>query len=185
MTCARCLTPISPLSRGDSQFCSSRCRLAAHRSVPARELRDRARWIRRTKSKIPITAGGTSASSTDPSTWCDFFTAQASTHGAGLGFVLNGDGIVCVDIDHCLDGRGRPAAWAIDLLASIPSTYVEISPSGDGVHVWGFGNIPKGRRSNGVEIYGTGRYLTVTGNRWRHSVTAFANLDSWIDSLNL
>jgi primase-polymerase (primpol)-like protein len=183
MVCSRCSTPISPLVRGDSRYCSSRCRLAAHRALPARELRDRARWIRRSATKVPLTIDGNAASSTDPSTWCDYDTAAASTVGAGLGFVLNGDGIVCVDLDHCLDGRGRPQPWVIDLLESMPETYVEVSPSGDGLHVWGFGTIGKGRRSGGIEVYGRGRYLTITNKRWRHSVASFANLDEWIGTL--
>lgn len=186
MVCARCSNPVSFLARGDSRFCSSRCRLAAHRALPPRELRDVDRWVRWSRTKVPLTAAGTAASSTDPSTWCDFDTAAASTVGAGFGFVLNAsDRIVCVDIDHCLTGKGRPQPWATDLLNSIPNTYVEVSPSGDGLHVWGFGDIVKGRKSAGVEVYGTGRYITVTGRRWRHAPSTFADLGDWIDTLDV
>lgn len=177
---------MSFLARGDSRFCSSRCRVAAHRALPARQLRELPRWVRWSASKVPLTAEGGAASSTDPSTWCDYDTAIASSVGVGVGFVLSpADRIVCVDLDHCLDGKGRPVSWAADVLASVPDTYVEVSPSGDGLHVWGLADVGRGRRCEGIEVYGQGRYLTVTGRRWRHSRSTFAEIGGWIDSLDL
>ena len=183
MFCTVCHSQLSPLRRSDQVTCSSRCRVAAHRALPAQELRDRPRWVRRMASKMPVQCDGAAASSTNPDTWCDYRTAAGSDVGAGLGFVLNGDGIVCVDLDHCLDGRGRALPLTIELLEGLPDTYIEVSPSGDGLHVWGFGSVRRGRVTPGVEVYGTGRYITVTGRRWRGSVSTFANLDEWIGSL--
>jgi len=183
MFCTVCQSQLSPLRRGDQVTCSSKCRVAAHRALPALELRDRARWVRRMPSKMPMQCNGSPASSTNPDTWCDYTAASNSNIGAGLGFVLNGDGIVCVDFDHCLDGRGRALTWAAALLESVPATYIEVSPSGDGLHVWGFGTISKARVTTGVEVYGNGRYLTVTGRRWRACGSSFANIDEWIGSL--
>lgn len=183
MFCTVCQSQLSPLRRGDQVTCSSKCRVAAHRALPALELRDRARWVRRMPSKMPMQCNGSPASSTNPDTWCDYNTAATSNIGAGLGFVLNGDGIVCVDFDHCLDGRGRALPWAAALLESVPATYIEVSPSGDGLHVWGFGTVSKARVTSGVEVYGNGRYLTVTGRRWRACGSSFANIDEWIGSL--
>jgi primase-polymerase (primpol)-like protein len=87
--------------------------------------------------------------------------------GDGLGFVLNGDGLVCVDLDDCVvDGVVSGAAQA--LIDSLPKTFVEFSPSGRGLHIWGFGVIAAGRKFQRdglkIEVYGDGRYLTVTGN---------------------
>jgi len=65
----------------------------------------------------------------------------------------------------------------------MPTTYVEVSPSGDGLHVWGFATVDKGRRSGGVEVYGSGRYITITGKRWRGSVASFADLTDWLITL--
>ena len=186
MVCSWCSSSVSFLARGDSRFCSPRCRLAAHRALPARELREIPRWLRWSATKVPLTADGGAASSTNPATWCDYATAAASTAGVGVGFVLSPtDRIVCVDLDHCLDGRGRPTRWAADLLADIPATYVEVSPSGDGLHVWGFADVAKARKSPGIEVYGSGRYLTVTARRWRHSRSSLAEIGDWIDSLPL
>lgn len=124
---------------------------------------------------------GSAASSTNPTTWSSYRAACASTVGAGLGFVLDGDGIVCIDLDHCLIG-GRPTRAAEAFLSSLPDTFVEVSPSGDGLHVWGIGSVERGRRTKHaglwLEAYGTGRYMTVTGERFRNSPAILADLSA-------
>lgn len=126
---------------------------------------------------MPLTIAGLAASSTNPDTWSDYQAAIDSKIGDGPGFVLNGDGIVCIDLDHCYNGELAPEAQAI--LDQLPETYVEISPSGTGIHIWGFANLEKGRRfsRNGqsVEIYPSGRYITITGQAL--SQARFANLE--------
>lgn len=157
------------LFRADARTCSARCRKRVSRrpSIPA-ELTSRARWVRRSVLKRPLTVAGKAASSTDPATWSSFAEARASTVGAGLGFVLDGDGVACVDLDGVLDG-GTIDPRAAELLASLDSFYVEVSPSGKGVHAWVFGGSPSGRKvytqDDGlkVEWYSSGRYITVTG----------------------
>lgn len=182
--CATCSSPISPLARADARFCSSRCRVAAHRALPAEQLRLVDRWVRWSKTKVPLTTFGAAASSTNPDTWTSYDDAIASDAGVGIGFVLsNVDRIVCVDIDDCLDGRGRLDPFASVILADVPDTYIEVSPSGRGLHVWGFGDVVAGRVTSGLEVYGTGRYITVTGRRWHKCPTAFAELDEWLVTL--
>lgn len=108
-----------------------------------------------------MTVDGRPASSTNPATWSTYREAKRSTVGDGLGFVLGG-GIACLDLDHCLiGGRATPAAQAV--LDRVPGAYVEISPSGDGLHVWGRAPEQPGRRRAGIEAYSVGRYITVTG----------------------
>jgi hypothetical protein len=182
-TCDRCAERLGPLVRADARFCSTRCRVAAHRArriVPA-ELRIRDRWVRYSARKVPLTVRGRAASSTDPSTWSTFDAAAESRVGVGVGFVLDGDGVVCIDLDQCLEGR-RLAPWAQAILAALPRTYVEVSPSGTGLHVWGYGDVDRAvvvRRADGggVELYATGRYITVTGDRWADAPLRFADLD--------
>jgi primase-polymerase (primpol)-like protein len=104
----------------------------------------------------------------NPFTWTDYEDAASSTAGVGLGFVLNGDGVVCLDVDHCVTD-GVPDVWVRGLLSEVAGTYVELSPSGTGLHIWGTASLSFGGRvvSYGpgfVEIYGSGRYLTVTGS---------------------
>jgi primase-polymerase (primpol)-like protein len=115
--------------------------------------------------KRPITVTGRAASSTDPETWSTYTAAKSATVGHGLGFVL-GDGIACLDLDHCLID-GKPNGLAREVLARVPGAYVEVSPSGDGLHVWGTAPEQPGRRRDGFEVYSVGRYITVTGNVFR------------------
>lgn len=184
MVCVRCSGPVALLARGDSRYCSTRCRVASHRSLPAQTLRDIPRWVRWSADKVPLRVTGGNASSTDPGSWVSWEVASSSSVGVGVGFVLSpADSIVCVDIDHCLDSRGRLESWARDLLDKMPSTYVEVSPSGSGLHVWGVADFMSGRRTGDVEIYGAGRYITVTGQRFRGCGVEFANLDDWISDL--
>ena len=87
--------------------------------------------------------------------------------GDGVGFVLNGDGVMCVDLDGCVED-GVPSEWAQNILAMFPGAAVEVSLSGRGLHVWGVGpNVSRvvdvfGGR---VEVYADKRYIAMTG-RW-------------------
>src|SRR5690606_40768293 len=95
--CGRCGTEVKVAGRGRTpRYCSTRCRVAAHRARPKlpAELTERARWVRH-EDKRPITPDGRAASSTDPSTWSTYREAARSQVGDGLGFVL-GDGIACL-----------------------------------------------------------------------------------------
>ena len=132
------------------------------------------RWVNKLRngipSKMPITLEGRAASSIDPNTWTTYEAAQASSRGDGLGFVLNGDGLACLDLDHCLTD-GVPSAAAQRVLDRFPTAWVEVSPSGDGLHVWGSAKAQPGRKTVidglNVEFYSRYRYMTVTGNTYR------------------
>lgn len=133
---------------------------------------------------------GDVASSTDSSTWSRYADAAQSTAGAGLGFVLDGDGLVCLDLDHCLDADGTVAGWARNVLDAVDgSTWVEVSAGGDGLHVWGHGRLPgdAGRRlqlgDGTVEVYATGRYIAVTGRTFGGTPQRLGDLQHVIDSL--
>jgi primase-polymerase (primpol)-like protein len=136
-------------------------RQAAYRkrhTLPA-ALLSRDRWVRHV-AKRPVTIMGAPASSTDSGTWSSYPDAKASAVGDGLGFVL-GNGVACIDIDSCLVG-GKADARALAVLARFPDAYVEVSPSGSGLHVWGSACEQPGRKHAGYEVYSAGRYITVT-----------------------
>lgn len=177
--CQECGSGIGIMREG-ARFCSNACRQKAYRrrkrgDLPA-ELTRRDCWVRWERvlrggrlTKRPVTVDGRSASSTDPATWSPFKDAQASTVGAGFGTVLNGDGLACFDLDHVLE-RGVLHPSAVRFLAGHDHFYVEVSPSGDGLHVWTHAPAQKGWRRTvdgiSVEFYTTGRFMTVTGRRW-------------------
>lgn len=104
------------------------------------------------------------ASSTNPKTWCDFETALASVQAGevdGLGFAL-GDGWAGVDIDNAI--VGSDLQYDAQKILNDFGSYSEISPSGTGAHILVHGVVPEGKRSGNIEVYGHGRYFTVTGH---------------------
>lgn len=149
--------------------------------VPA-ELASLDRWVRRSEHKVPLTVSGQVASSTYEGSWSSFREAAKSQSGVGVGFVLNGDGIVCIDIDHCVvDGKLAEVAAAI--VERCQGTWVEISPSGAGLHVWGRADLAKGFRRNGVEVYPNGRYIAVTGKSWMNAPLVLADISEVVAAL--
>ncbi|MYY03046.1 MULTISPECIES: hypothetical protein [unclassified Streptomyces] len=123
------------------------------------------------------------ASSTDPRTWSSYKDAVASSAGVGTGFVLSDvDDIVCLDLDYAVDPMtGRLKAWAAAIVRDAGDTFTEISQSGSGLHIFGYANVRHGRRIRradgmAVEVYGAGRYIAVTGNRFRNCPNALADV---------
>lgn len=140
------------------------------KAIPA-ELRSLPRWVVWKEQKVPYcaTASDRKASVTAPSTWATLEQTQAAFNAGrclGVGFVLSGDGIVGVDLDKCVHA-GEPEANALALLDRIGCEYIELSPSGTGLRGFSYGDNIKGRRGQldgvNVELYTSGRYLTVTG----------------------
>ena len=77
------------------------------------------------------------------------------------------DGLAGADLDDCLDSDGTPKPWAAAIIGELAS-YSEVSPSGEGVKVLYFGDVPKGgnRKKVGdgeIELYSHGRFFTITG----------------------
>ncbi|MFF1417648.1 bifunctional DNA primase/polymerase [Streptomyces sp. NPDC058280] len=193
-TCEHCEGPMPITARTHAMTCSNRCRMARSRAkarnpLPV-ELTTRDRWIRRSSTKVPLTVAGTAASSTDPRTWSSYKEAAASAVGVGTGFVLSDvDDVVCIDLDHCINTlTGRLAPWAAAVVRDAGATYVEVSPSGDGLHIWGRADVRQGRRirrsgGTAVEIYGTGRYIAMTSRRHGSSPSILADLSDVVSSL--
>lgn len=190
MKCQWCEGPVQSLgSRGrTARYCSARCRTAAsrHRARLPDRLDRTTRWIRwadRDGEKVPVNARGHAINAHKPSNWRPVEDIADTRRG----FVLNGDGIVCIDLDHCLDARRQPLPWARELLRRMPATWTEISPSGDGLHVWGTADMTGGTvarfRGHRVEIYADGRYITVTGQPVPRCPVILADLQEVIDTL--
>lgn len=192
-TCPVCdvEVPTRPGRGRQATYCSTRCRVAAHRAgrLPV-ELTSRDRWVQWKPlsrsgnwTKMPVQANGRPASSTNPTTWAPHTAVKASKR---LGFVL-GDSIGCIDLDHALDESGAPKPWAAAILAATPETFVEVSPSGDGLHIWGLLPAGPGRvirdGVRAVEVYSSARYMTVTGKRWPGSVSRLADLSDLVATL--
>jgi primase-polymerase (primpol)-like protein len=190
--CTWCEGDMPITARADARTCSTRCRVAAHRAAKKRilpvELTSRDRWVRRSAAKAPLTTTGRAASSTNPQTWGTYKNATEAVAGVGLGFVLNGDGIVCIDLDHALTADGSPKPWAAEILRQAGDTYTEVSPSGDGLHIWGRADVRQGRRIRreggyAVEVYGDGRYIATTGERFQGAPSELADISALLGQL--
>ena len=102
--------------------------------------------------------------------WSTYAEAEHSARQrscVGIGFVLNGDGIVGIDIDGCVHDRCIDPL-AMDIMTEAGCKLIEFSPSGTGLHGYGIGPaLPVGLRGTykgqSVELYSERRYLTITG----------------------
>lgn len=133
-------------------------------------------------------------SATRPSEWMTFERAVAgawmykdliTTHttkegqlitrvGLDLGFMLHeGDPFSCIDLDvkDAVTHPDKPEVWTsaddfqrfVSIINAFGS-YTERSRSGKGIHVWVQGNIGRGFRRDGVEVYSQERYMICTGD---------------------
>lgn len=184
MTCAHCGQSFA--ARAHAVTCSPRCRVAAHRARRAASLptalTQRDRWVLHDRRKVPRQINNAPASSTNPETWTSFDLASQAARGRGLGFVLNGDGIACIDLDKCFANRTLEP-WAAKIVAEAGRTYIEVSPSGTGLHIWGKAHVGKGFRSESVEVYDRGRYMTVTGKPWMDAPLRVQSIQHIVDDL--
>jgi len=123
-------------------------------------------------TKVPYTPGTLRrASSTDLMTWRTFEDTLAAYERSeppycGIGFVFcSADPFVGIDLDDCRDPEsGEIAPWAQVIISSVKEGYVEVSPSGTGIHIIVEGTVRGGGMRKGkVEMYGRGRFFTITG----------------------
>jgi hypothetical protein len=157
--------PVKPPYRFDGEVPSALWRL-----------RDKERWVawdyrrkngRWTKPPFdPRT--GRNASVNVPATWATLGVARAGMerHGfAGIGLILNGDDdITGIDLDDCISDADSLSDVAAEIIG-YAETYAEISPSGEGIRLFALGKVDNALtdEASGIEVYGAGRYLTVTG----------------------
>jgi putative DNA primase/helicase len=143
------------------------------------ELADRPQWVcwcleeRDGKmTKVPYTPGTLRrASSTDLMTWKPFPEALAAYKRSeppydGIGFVFSSaDPFVGIDLDKCRDPQtGEIKPWAQKIIARVQAGYIEVSPSGTGVHIIVEGTVRGGGMRKGkVEMYPRERFFTITG----------------------
>lgn len=137
---------------------------------------------------------GVNASSTDPETWGTFSAAAetARERDWGIGFVFTEDGPYAgIDLDDCLNDRGGPSGWLPSLDPFTRETYLERSPSGDGLHIivrepeipeW-WTNQHGEDDGREVAVFPDGRFFTFTGDDLDVSAAEVADidgLDEWL-----
>src|SRR5215831_2492568 len=138
------------------------------------------RWERaknkRTKepkwTKVPYQPHGKKAKNNDPKTWSSYDAVmRAVANFDGIGFCLLNSENAAFDIDKCRDpATGAIDPWTASLVDRVGS-YTEITVSGTGLRIIGFGVGPKLHRkllaTDGVSLEAyrrTNRYIVITGN---------------------
>jgi hypothetical protein len=130
-------------------------------------------------TKVPYRVDGRKAASTKQEDWTDYRTivsAWTINETQGVGLVVNGDGILGVDLDGCRNPQtGEIAEWA-ERIVEFCNSYTEITPSQAGLRVWLRGVIPDADKVFNldpvmgfgdkvkIEVFETQRYFTVTGD---------------------
>jgi putative DNA primase/helicase len=143
------------------------------------ELTERPQWVcwrleerGGIQTKVPYIPGTErKASSTDLMTWRTFSEALAAYEAGeppydGVGFVFcSGDRFAGIDLDSCRDPEtGAVEQWAKEIIDDAAEGYVEVSPSGTGIHIIVEGRVRGGGIRRGpVEMYSAGRFFALTG----------------------
>lgn len=118
------------------------------------------------KTKIPHQANGQMAASTNPDHWSTF--DEIASKGSNVGIVFRPDRLLLgIDLDHVLvNGKiEHEEAQSIFELVAEADTYTEVSPSGEGLHLYLEIDAPLSlvtNRKGPYEAYTDGRYFTVT-----------------------
>jgi primase-polymerase (primpol)-like protein len=120
--------------------------------------------------KAPRNAVGYNISKSKPEQWLSFEVAMAAFHPekfTGVGVLLQASsGLVGIDLDDVGDLLiTKPALQAILAKSDQEGIYCEQSPSGTGLRLFVYGQLPgnEGRRHAGIELYADTAFLTVTG----------------------
>lgn len=150
----------------------------SYNNIP-REMREYRQWVlwryendgSAKPTKVPYSAAsgtfGQHAAVDNPHTWASFDETlsaleQPNNSFSGMGFVLTEhDPFVFVDLDDS-KGDAEKHARQVKVWETF-KTYSEYSPSGNGLHLIGYGAVPQGRKRSAIEIYSRLRFMTMTG----------------------
>ncbi len=150
-----------------------------YRNVPE-EMKDLPRWVKWRKvakkdrhgntkwTKIPHSIKDNSSFNwNNPSKWEIYNTAKRYIDGYdGLGYVLKEeDNIVAIDLDNCIE-KNKLNSFSEEIVEMFSGTYMELSQSGKGIHIFVKGSISKNLnlQNLGIEMYKDNRYIALTGN---------------------
>jgi primase-polymerase (primpol)-like protein len=116
-------------------------------------------------AKLPFSLlDGQGSNWNKPDRWLTF--EEAKNKNSPLGFVLvEEDKIVCIDLDRAITG-GKLTPMAEEIIKDFSGSYMEISQSGQGIHIFAKGSLENNLNlsSKGIEIYKDNRYIALTGD---------------------
>lgn len=117
----------------------------------------------------------TKASTADPLTWSTYEDAIKASSNVGIVF-MSDRLLLGIDIDDCLEGNTivHEEKEKIEKLIKEAGTYVEISPSNKGLHLFLSLTAPlqlTANRKGSFEAYTSGRFFTVTNNPYKEALS--------------
>jgi hypothetical protein len=136
------------------------------------------------------------ASTTDPNTWADYSTALATVKAKqadGISYILTKDDpFGAIDLDHCrCTVTNSIDVWAQNYLQAAVNSYQEVTPSGEGVRIWGITDGNPLNRKFTLKVEGkdiaaelfrrTNKALTITGYTLDPAIREFSNIDKVFD----
>lgn len=161
-----------------------------YENIP-QELKDVPHWVNwkaiergGEETKPPFMPSGKFAKSDDPATWNTFNTVMAAADRFnGVGFVLTKDDpYVGIDFDKCYCPAFNLIDPTIEQYVRNLDSYTEVSPSGRGFRQILKGSLPvDGRKKGPVEVYQSGRYVTLTGHHIEGFPWTIENRQSELD----
>lgn len=94
----------------------------------------------------------------------EVLTALETGNFSGLGFILTPP-LVFIDLDHAVaqETGAITDPQAEEIVATLQS-YTEMSPSGTGLHILAYGEMPGKGIHTAIEMYGQDRFTTITTN---------------------
>lgn len=152
-------------------------------------------WTLHNGSKVPVNPiTGQFAKSNDSKTWGTYEQAKHRYKAGGmqgLGFMFDENaGIVGVDLDNkpkaVFTDDGTLCDWSQEIVTKL-SSYTELSPSGNGLHVLCIGKIPSAigsSKEHGFEMYDKKRWFTITGRHLPDTPNTINNAQEALDSLH-
>ena len=135
------------------------------------------------------------ASTNDPGTWADYATALATVragHADGITFIITKeDPFAAIDLDHCRNPLCSIDVWAQNYMDMARHSYQEITPSGEGIRIWGLADGKPLNTKFTLEIDGkqvaaelfrrTNKALTITGCTLNPHIRELANIEKVLD----
>lgn len=131
-------------------------------------------WWNEAKGRVekrPINCNtGDYAESDNPATWTSFENAlkYARENGATtVAYALDGkDKIACIDLDRYYREGEKPSAFVDEILSKCGKTYVELSLSGNGLHIFGKTDgmdLRSFSKDGDLEFYQKEHFIAMTG----------------------
>ncbi|MCI8620602.1 MAG: AAA family ATPase [Clostridia bacterium] len=106
------------------------------------------------------------AQTNNPSTWSSLKYAQEhfkQSKYTGIAFMLPQDkSITMIDLDHCIE-NGEINKTAKRIVDMFSNTYIEVSQSGTGIHIFCYGTVPTSIHVKEIEMYSNVRFCATTG----------------------